>query len=152
MFFSKTAKTKKKKSENFRKSYLCADLHPYNTQSCSKKKIPYTVNTHNKTSEQYRRVGVFYILLHIFYVFIDLRSKKMTHLDVLLNIFSGADLVSVGDYSETKFLSETIKILHGKSLNFWVGLKKSDRGNIFYHVTLSNEITCYVKKKSILYT
>ncbi|XP_009084157.3 macrophage mannose receptor 1-like isoform X1 [Serinus canaria] len=40
----------------------------------------------------------------------------------------GADLVSVGDYSETNFLSETIKILHGKSLNFWVGLKKNDRG------------------------
>ncbi|XP_056340554.1 macrophage mannose receptor 1-like isoform X3 [Oenanthe melanoleuca] len=40
----------------------------------------------------------------------------------------GADLVSVGDYSETNFLSETIKILHGKSLNFWVGLKKGDRG------------------------
>uniref|UniRef100_A0A803W5M5 Mannose receptor C-type 1 n=1 Tax=Ficedula albicollis TaxID=59894 RepID=A0A803W5M5_FICAL len=36
----------------------------------------------------------------------------------------GADLVSVGDYSETNFLSETVKILHGKSLNFWVGLKK----------------------------
>uniref|UniRef100_A0A8C5J3A2 MRC1 protein n=1 Tax=Junco hyemalis TaxID=40217 RepID=A0A8C5J3A2_JUNHY len=40
----------------------------------------------------------------------------------------GADLVSVGDYSETNFLSETIKILHGKSLNFWIGLKKNDRG------------------------
>lgn len=40
----------------------------------------------------------------------------------------GADLVSVGDYTETNFLSETIKILHGKSLNFWVGLKKGDRG------------------------
>uniref|UniRef100_A0A8C3MZB8 Uncharacterized protein n=1 Tax=Geospiza parvula TaxID=87175 RepID=A0A8C3MZB8_GEOPR len=40
----------------------------------------------------------------------------------------GADLVSVGDYSETNFLSETIRILHGKSLNFWVGLKKNDRG------------------------
>uniref|UniRef100_A0A8C3QRN8 MRC1 protein n=1 Tax=Cyanoderma ruficeps TaxID=181631 RepID=A0A8C3QRN8_9PASS len=39
----------------------------------------------------------------------------------------GADLVSVGDYSEANFLSETIKILHGKSLNFWLGLKKDDR-------------------------
>lgn len=58
-----------------------------------------------------------------------------------LIFFSGADLVSVGDYSETNFLSETIKILHGKSLNFWVGLKKGDRGNIFnrmlpYHIKL----------------
>ncbi|XP_008628096.1 PREDICTED: macrophage mannose receptor 1 isoform X1 [Corvus brachyrhynchos] len=40
----------------------------------------------------------------------------------------GADLVSVGAYTEANFLSETIKILHGKSLNFWVGLKKGDRG------------------------
>uniref|UniRef100_A0A8C3EMJ1 Uncharacterized protein n=1 Tax=Corvus moneduloides TaxID=1196302 RepID=A0A8C3EMJ1_CORMO len=38
----------------------------------------------------------------------------------------GADLVSVGDYTEANFLSETIKILHGKSLNFWVGLKKGE--------------------------
>lgn len=58
----------------------------------------------------------------------------MSHCDVFLNIFSGADLVSVGDYSETNFLSETIKILHGKSLNFWVGLKKDDGGNIFTHM------------------
>uniref|UniRef100_A0A8C5X0X2 MRC1 protein n=1 Tax=Malurus cyaneus samueli TaxID=2593467 RepID=A0A8C5X0X2_9PASS len=39
----------------------------------------------------------------------------------------GADLVSVGDYNERNFLSETIKILHGKSLNFWIGLKNDDR-------------------------
>ncbi|NWV68571.1 MRC1 protein, partial [Malurus elegans] len=38
----------------------------------------------------------------------------------------GADLVSVEDYNEGNFLSETIKILHGKSLNFWIGLKKDD--------------------------
>lgn len=85
-------------------------------------------------------------------MFIDLSFKKKTHCDVFLNIFSGADLVSVGGYSETNFLSETIKILHGKSLNFWVGLKKSDRGNIFHHIILSNEISCYVKKKPTLYT
>ncbi|NXQ96204.1 MRC1 protein, partial [Sagittarius serpentarius] len=39
-----------------------------------------------------------------------------------------ADLVSVGDYTEANFLSDTIKILHGKSPNFWIGLKKNDRG------------------------
>ncbi|XP_074013154.1 macrophage mannose receptor 1-like [Numenius arquata] len=39
-----------------------------------------------------------------------------------------ADLVSVGDYTETHFLSDTIKILHGKSPNFWIGLKRNDRG------------------------
>ncbi|XP_074430634.1 macrophage mannose receptor 1-like isoform X5 [Larus michahellis] len=39
-----------------------------------------------------------------------------------------ANLVSVGDYTETNFLSDTIKILHGKSPNFWIGLKKNDRG------------------------
>ncbi|NXA13712.1 MRC1 protein, partial [Sapayoa aenigma] len=40
----------------------------------------------------------------------------------------GADLVSVEDYTEGNFLSSTIKILHGKSPNFWTGLKKNDRG------------------------
>ncbi|NXX93061.1 MRC1 protein, partial [Centropus bengalensis] len=39
-----------------------------------------------------------------------------------------ANLVSVGDYTEVNFLSETIKILHGKSPNFWIGLKANDRG------------------------
>ncbi|KFP11519.1 Macrophage mannose receptor 1, partial [Egretta garzetta] len=39
-----------------------------------------------------------------------------------------ANLVSVGDYTEANFLSDTIKILHGKSPNFWIGLKKNDRG------------------------
>ncbi|NXC39026.1 MRC1 protein, partial [Penelope pileata] len=39
-----------------------------------------------------------------------------------------ADLVSVGDYTEANFLAETIKILHGKSPNFWIGLKRNDRG------------------------
>ncbi|KAM6281329.1 macrophage mannose receptor 1-like [Porphyrio hochstetteri] len=39
------------------------------------------------------------------------------------------NLVSVQDYSEANFLSDTIKILHGKSLNFWIGLKKDDRGH-----------------------
>uniref|UniRef100_A0A8C3CTJ7 C-type lectin domain-containing protein n=1 Tax=Cairina moschata TaxID=8855 RepID=A0A8C3CTJ7_CAIMO len=39
-----------------------------------------------------------------------------------------ADLVSVGDYTEANFLAETIKILHGKSPNFWIGLKKNDIG------------------------
>ncbi|KAM6101738.1 macrophage mannose receptor 1-like isoform 1-T1 [Theristicus caerulescens] len=39
-----------------------------------------------------------------------------------------ANLVSVGDYSEANFLSDTIKILHGKSPNFWIGLKEKDRG------------------------
>ncbi|NXV11484.1 MRC1 protein, partial [Cepphus grylle] len=39
-----------------------------------------------------------------------------------------ANLVSVGDYTETNFLSDTIKILHGKSPNFWIGIKKNDRG------------------------
>ncbi|XP_017930940.2 macrophage mannose receptor 1-like [Manacus vitellinus] len=40
----------------------------------------------------------------------------------------GADLVSVEDYPEANFLANTIKILHGKSPNFWTGLKKNDRG------------------------
>ncbi|NWR94087.1 MRC1 protein, partial [Furnarius figulus] len=40
----------------------------------------------------------------------------------------GADLVSVEDYTEANFLANTIKILHGKSPNFWTGLKKNDRG------------------------
>ncbi|NWI90584.1 MRC1 protein, partial [Pitta sordida] len=40
----------------------------------------------------------------------------------------GADLVSAEDYTEANFLSSTIKILHGKSPNFWIGLKKNDRG------------------------
>uniref|UniRef100_A0A8D0EKF2 MRC1 protein n=1 Tax=Strix occidentalis caurina TaxID=311401 RepID=A0A8D0EKF2_STROC len=39
-----------------------------------------------------------------------------------------ANLVSVEDYTEANFLSDTIKILHGKSPNFWIGLKKNDRG------------------------
>uniref|UniRef100_A0A8B9BIN9 Macrophage mannose receptor 1 n=1 Tax=Anser brachyrhynchus TaxID=132585 RepID=A0A8B9BIN9_9AVES len=39
-----------------------------------------------------------------------------------------ADLVSVGDYTEANFLADTIKILHGKSPNFWIGLKKNDIG------------------------
>uniref|UniRef100_A0A8C2SV90 Macrophage mannose receptor 1 n=1 Tax=Coturnix japonica TaxID=93934 RepID=A0A8C2SV90_COTJA len=39
-----------------------------------------------------------------------------------------AELVSVGDYTEANFLAETIKILHGKSSNFWIGLKRDDRG------------------------
>ncbi|NXE05186.1 MRC1 protein, partial [Lophotis ruficrista] len=39
-----------------------------------------------------------------------------------------ANLVSVGDYTEANFLSDTIKILHGKSPNFWIGLKENDRG------------------------
>ncbi|NXO00784.1 MRC1 protein, partial [Rhinopomastus cyanomelas] len=39
-----------------------------------------------------------------------------------------ANLVSVGDYTEANFLLDTIKILHGKSSNFWVGLKKNDEG------------------------
>ncbi|XP_069715636.1 macrophage mannose receptor 1-like isoform X5 [Phaenicophaeus curvirostris] len=38
-----------------------------------------------------------------------------------------ANLVSVGDYTEANFLSDTIKILHGKSPNFWIGLKKNNR-------------------------
>ncbi|NWR28870.1 MRC1 protein, partial [Tachuris rubrigastra] len=40
----------------------------------------------------------------------------------------GADLVSVEDYTEANFLANTIKILHGKSPNFWTGLKKNYRG------------------------
>lgn len=72
----------------------------------------------------------------------------MRHCYVFLNIFSGADLVSVGDYSEANFLSETIKILHGKSLNFWVGLKKDDRGNIFHHMLpYQMKLHIYVKKE-----
>ncbi|NXS55163.1 MRC1 protein, partial [Brachypteracias leptosomus] len=39
-----------------------------------------------------------------------------------------ADLVSIGDYNEANFLSDTIKILYGKSPNFWIGLKKNDIG------------------------
>ncbi|NWS70861.1 MRC1 protein, partial [Crotophaga sulcirostris] len=39
-----------------------------------------------------------------------------------------ANLVSVGDYTEVNFLSDTIKILHGKSPNFWIGLKEKNRG------------------------
>ncbi|NXT81496.1 MRC1 protein, partial [Zapornia atra] len=39
------------------------------------------------------------------------------------------NLVSVQDYSEANFLSDTIKILHGKSPNFWIGLKKDARGH-----------------------
>ncbi|XP_027551485.1 macrophage mannose receptor 1-like isoform X1 [Neopelma chrysocephalum] len=39
----------------------------------------------------------------------------------------GADLVSVEDYTEANFLANTIQILHGKSPNFWTGLKKNDR-------------------------
>ncbi|NXG70851.1 MRC1 protein, partial [Baryphthengus martii] len=39
-----------------------------------------------------------------------------------------ANLVSVGDYTEAHFLSDTIKILYGKSPNFWIGLKKNDGG------------------------
>ncbi|NWS56614.1 MRC1 protein, partial [Chunga burmeisteri] len=39
-----------------------------------------------------------------------------------------ANLVSVTDYTEASFLSDTIKILHGKSPNFWIGLKENDRG------------------------
>ncbi|NWH78351.1 MRC1 protein, partial [Piaya cayana] len=38
-----------------------------------------------------------------------------------------ANLVSVGDYTEANFLSDTIKILHGKSPNFWIGLKKNNK-------------------------
>uniref|UniRef100_A0A672TT45 Mannose receptor C-type 1 n=1 Tax=Strigops habroptila TaxID=2489341 RepID=A0A672TT45_STRHB len=38
-----------------------------------------------------------------------------------------ANLVSVGDYTEVNFLADTIMILHGKSPNFWIGLKKTDR-------------------------
>lgn len=55
----------------------------------------------------------------------------MRHCDLFINIFSAANLVSVGDYTEANFLSDTIKILHGKSPNFWIGLKKKDGGNIF---------------------
>ncbi|KAJ7408294.1 hypothetical protein BTVI_60109 [Pitangus sulphuratus] len=40
----------------------------------------------------------------------------------------GADLVSVEDYTEANFLANAIKILHGKSPNFWTGLKKNYRG------------------------
>ncbi|NXJ75615.1 MRC1 protein, partial [Trogon melanurus] len=40
----------------------------------------------------------------------------------------GANLVSVEEYTEANFLSDTIKILHGKSPNFWIGLKKSNTG------------------------
>ncbi|NWU97742.1 MRC1 protein, partial [Upupa epops] len=36
-----------------------------------------------------------------------------------------ANLVSVGDYTEANFLLDTIKILHGKSPNFWIGIKKN---------------------------
>uniref|UniRef100_A0A8C4UHR9 Macrophage mannose receptor 1 n=1 Tax=Falco tinnunculus TaxID=100819 RepID=A0A8C4UHR9_FALTI len=39
-----------------------------------------------------------------------------------------ANLVSIGDYTEANFLADTIEILHGKSPNFWIGLKKNDRG------------------------
>ncbi|KFV95226.1 Macrophage mannose receptor 1, partial [Eurypyga helias] len=39
-----------------------------------------------------------------------------------------ANLVSIGDYTEANFLADTIKILHGKSPNFWIGLKENDRG------------------------
>lgn len=70
----------------------------------------------------------------------------MSHCDVFLNIFSGADLVSVGDYSETNFLSETIKILHGKSLNFWLGLKKDDRGKILHNM-LPSQMKLHVMLK-----
>ncbi|OXB67692.1 hypothetical protein ASZ78_015224, partial [Callipepla squamata] len=34
---------------------------------------------------------------------------------------------SDGDYTEANFLAETIKILHGKSPNFWIGLKRDNR-------------------------
>ncbi|XP_064362040.1 LOW QUALITY PROTEIN: macrophage mannose receptor 1-like [Dromaius novaehollandiae] len=37
-----------------------------------------------------------------------------------------ANLVSIRDYAEANFLSDTIKVLHGKSMNFWIGLKKND--------------------------
>ncbi|NXD11888.1 MRC1 protein, partial [Nothocercus nigrocapillus] len=37
-----------------------------------------------------------------------------------------ADLVSIKDYAEANFLSDSIKILHGKSPNFWIGLKKNE--------------------------
>ncbi|XP_054027215.1 macrophage mannose receptor 1 [Dryobates pubescens] len=40
----------------------------------------------------------------------------------------GANLVSAGDYTEAHFLSDTIKILYGKSLNFWIGLQRTDEG------------------------
>ncbi|NXG26234.1 MRC1 protein, partial [Grallaria varia] len=40
----------------------------------------------------------------------------------------GANLVSVEDYTEANFLTDTIKILHGKSPNFWTGLKKNYGG------------------------
>ncbi|XP_064018341.1 macrophage mannose receptor 1-like [Pogoniulus pusillus] len=40
----------------------------------------------------------------------------------------GANLVSVGDYPEAHFLSDTIKVLYGKSLNFWIGLQRTDEG------------------------
>ncbi|XP_071416339.1 macrophage mannose receptor 1-like isoform X2 [Pithys albifrons albifrons] len=43
-------------------------------------------------------------------------------------ISDGADLVSVEDYTEANFLANTIKVLHGKSPNFWMGLKKNDGG------------------------
>ncbi|XP_008490918.2 macrophage mannose receptor 1-like [Calypte anna] len=38
----------------------------------------------------------------------------------------GANLVSVGQYTEAHFLLDTIKILHGKSPNFWIGLRKNE--------------------------
>ncbi|KAM8810846.1 macrophage mannose receptor 1-like [Eudromia elegans] len=37
-----------------------------------------------------------------------------------------ADLVSIKDYAEANFLSDSIKVLHGKSPNFWIGLKKNE--------------------------
>uniref|UniRef100_A0A8B9Q0T2 C-type lectin domain-containing protein n=1 Tax=Apteryx owenii TaxID=8824 RepID=A0A8B9Q0T2_APTOW len=37
-----------------------------------------------------------------------------------------ANLVSIRDYNEANFLSDSIKVLHGKSPNFWIGLKKND--------------------------
>ncbi|NXE75187.1 MRC1 protein, partial [Cochlearius cochlearius] len=53
------------------------------------------------------------------------RSWSQAHQECAL---LAANLVSVGDYTEANFLSDTIKILHGKSPNFWIGLKKNDRG------------------------
>jgi len=59
-------------------------------------------------------------------------------------------LLSVGDYTEANFVAETIKILHGKSPNFWIGLKRDDRGNIFLflnRVLPYNATLLYIVKK-----
>lgn len=59
-------------------------------------------------------------------------------------------MLSVGDYTEANFVAETIKILHGKSPNFWIGLKRDDRGNIFLflnRVLPYNATLLYIVKK-----